>query len=67
MDSKNDAELVHLSRAGNRDAYGELIRRYQHSIRSLACSLNCNSGFGRQWRACLQSTGCHSRCFTSMV
>jgi RNA polymerase sigma factor (sigma-70 family) len=39
MDSKNDAELVHLARAGNRDAYGELIRRYQHPIWGLACIL----------------------------
>lgn len=37
MNSKNDAELVHLARAGNRDAYGELIRRYQRSICGLAC------------------------------
>src|SRR5688572_1383680 len=39
MKSKNDAELVHLARAGNRDAYGELIRRYQRSICGLACLL----------------------------
>ena len=39
MNSKNDAELVHLARAGNRDAYGELIRRYQRSIWGLACLL----------------------------
>jgi RNA polymerase sigma factor (sigma-70 family) len=39
MNSKNDAELVHLARAGNRDAYGELIRRYQRSICGLACLL----------------------------
>jgi RNA polymerase sigma-70 factor (ECF subfamily) len=39
MNSKTDAELVHLARAGNREAYGELIRRYQHSIWSLACLL----------------------------
>jgi RNA polymerase sigma-70 factor, ECF subfamily len=39
MNSKNDAELVHLARAGNREAYGELIRRYQHSIWGLACLL----------------------------
>jgi hypothetical protein len=32
MKSKNDAELVHLARAGNRDAYSELIQRYQHPI-----------------------------------
>jgi RNA polymerase sigma factor (sigma-70 family) len=37
MNSKHDAELVHLARAGNRDAYGELIRRYQRSIYGLAC------------------------------
>lgn len=39
MDSKNDGELVQLARAGNREAYGELIRRYQHSIWGLACLL----------------------------
>jgi hypothetical protein len=39
MDSKNDAELVHLARAGNRDAYGELIRRYQRPIWGLASIL----------------------------
>lgn len=39
MDSKNDAELVRIARAGNRDAYGELIRRYQHQICGLACIL----------------------------
>jgi hypothetical protein len=32
MKSKNDAELVHLARAGNRDAYSELIQRYQRPI-----------------------------------
>jgi RNA polymerase sigma-70 factor (ECF subfamily) len=36
MKSKNDAELVHLARAGSRDAYGELISRYQRSIWGLA-------------------------------
>ncbi|HYD84996.1 MAG TPA: sigma-70 family RNA polymerase sigma factor, partial [Opitutus sp.] len=39
MNSKNDADLVQLARAGNRDAYGELIRRYQRSICGLACLL----------------------------
>ncbi|HEY7335312.1 MAG TPA: sigma-70 family RNA polymerase sigma factor [Bryobacteraceae bacterium] len=39
MDAKNDAELVHLARAGNRDAYDELIRRYERSIWGLACIL----------------------------
>jgi RNA polymerase sigma-70 factor (ECF subfamily) len=39
MDSKTDAELVHLARTGNPDAYGELIRRYQRSICALACLL----------------------------
>ena len=39
MKSKNDAELVDLARSGNRDAYGELIRRYQRSIWGLACLL----------------------------
>jgi RNA polymerase sigma factor (sigma-70 family) len=39
MNSKNDAELVHLARAGNREAYGTLIRRYQQSIWGLACLL----------------------------
>jgi RNA polymerase sigma factor (sigma-70 family) len=36
MDSKNDAQLVHWARAGNRDAYDELIRRYQRPIWGLA-------------------------------
>jgi RNA polymerase sigma factor (sigma-70 family) len=36
MNSKNDAELVHLARAGNRDAYGELVWRYQRPIWGLA-------------------------------
>jgi RNA polymerase sigma factor (sigma-70 family) len=36
MKSKNDAELVHLARTGNRDAYSELIRRYQRPIWGLA-------------------------------
>jgi hypothetical protein len=39
MDSKNNAELVLLARGGNRDAYGELIRRYQHQIWGLAAIL----------------------------
>lgn len=39
MNSKNDAELVDLARAGNREAYDELIRRYQRSIWGLACLL----------------------------
>ena len=36
MNSKEDAELVHSARAGNRDAYGELIRRYQRPMWGLA-------------------------------
>ena len=32
MDSSKDADLVRKARAGNRDAYGELIRRYQNQI-----------------------------------
>ncbi len=44
MGSKNDAELVHWARTGNRDAYGELVRRYQHSIWGLA-SLLVNDRF----------------------
>ena len=39
MDSKSDGQLVHWARAGNRDAYDELIRRYQRSIWGLACLL----------------------------
>jgi RNA polymerase sigma factor (sigma-70 family) len=39
MDSKTDAELVRLARAGDQDAYGELIRRYQRQIWGLACIL----------------------------
>ena len=39
MEAKTDAELVDLTRSGNRDAYGELIRRYQRSIWRLACLL----------------------------
>ena len=39
MESKKDAELVNLARMGNRDAYDELIRRYQRSIWGLACLL----------------------------
>lgn len=39
MDSKSDGQLVHLARAGNRDAYDELIRRYQRSIWGLAALL----------------------------
>jgi len=39
MDSKTDADLVGMARAGNRDAYGELIRRYQRQIWGLACVL----------------------------
>lgn len=39
MDSINDAHLVRMARAGNRDAYGELIRRHQHQIWGLACTL----------------------------
>ncbi len=36
MISKNDGELVQMARAGNRDAYGELVRRYQRPIWGLA-------------------------------
>src|SRR5690242_13233184 len=39
MHSRSDDELVGLARAGERDAYGELIRRYQHQICGLACVL----------------------------
>ncbi|MBV8844741.1 MAG: sigma-70 family RNA polymerase sigma factor [Bryobacterales bacterium] len=39
MNSQSDAELVQLARAGNRDAYDELIRRSQRSIWGLACLL----------------------------
>ena len=34
-----DSDLVRMARAGNRDAYGELIRRYQNQICGLACTL----------------------------
>ena len=44
MQSKSDVELVHLARSGNRDAYGELIRRYQRQICALA-SLLVNDRF----------------------
>jgi RNA polymerase sigma factor (sigma-70 family) len=36
VDSKSDADLVRMARAGHRDAYGELIHRYQHQIWGLA-------------------------------
>jgi RNA polymerase sigma factor (sigma-70 family) len=39
MDSKSDADLVRLARAGSQDAYSELIRRYQRQIWALACVL----------------------------
>jgi RNA polymerase sigma-70 factor (ECF subfamily) len=39
MGSKTDAELVRLARAGRRDAYDELIRRYQNPTLGLACLL----------------------------
>ena len=43
MDSKagarNDAELVWRSRMGDRDAFGELIERYQRQMWGLACTL----------------------------
>ena len=39
MKSKKDAELVHLARAGNREAFDELIVRYRRSIWGLACLL----------------------------
>src|SRR5262245_12256242 len=36
MESKSDAELVNMARAGNREAYNELIRRHQRSMWALA-------------------------------
>ncbi|HKD03214.1 MAG TPA: RNA polymerase sigma factor [Terriglobales bacterium] len=39
MDSKTDAELVHLAPAGNRAAFDELVLRYRRPIRGLACLL----------------------------
>jgi len=39
MQSRDDAQLVHLARAGNREAYNELIRRYQRSMWGLAYGL----------------------------
>src|SRR5487761_1708532 len=39
MEAMLGAQLVELARAGNREAYGELIRRYQRSIYGLACVL----------------------------
>ena len=36
MQPKSDAELVHLARSASREAYDELIRRYQHSIWGVA-------------------------------
>jgi RNA polymerase sigma-70 factor (ECF subfamily) len=39
MDAKLDAKLVGLARSGDRDAYGELIYRYQRQIYGLACVL----------------------------
>jgi RNA polymerase sigma factor (sigma-70 family) len=39
MDGKLDAKLVELARSGDREAYGELIHRYQRQICGLACVL----------------------------
>jgi RNA polymerase sigma factor (sigma-70 family) len=39
MNSTSDAELVERSRQGDRDAFSELIRRYQRPIYALACTL----------------------------
>jgi len=39
MNSISDAELVRSAREGNREAYSELIRRYQKHIYALACAL----------------------------
>ncbi|HET7873759.1 MAG TPA: sigma-70 family RNA polymerase sigma factor [Terriglobales bacterium] len=39
MNSTSDAELVHRARQGDREAFSELIRRYQRPIYALACAL----------------------------
>lgn len=39
MDPNSDAELVNAARAGNRQAFGDLVGRYQRQIYGLACIL----------------------------
>jgi RNA polymerase sigma factor (sigma-70 family) len=39
MDRNSDAELVDTARAGNRQAFGDLVNRYQRQIYGLACIL----------------------------
>ncbi|MGC2401814.1 MAG: sigma-70 family RNA polymerase sigma factor, partial [Acidobacteriaceae bacterium] len=39
MDPNSDAELVNAARAGNRQAFGDLVNRYQRQIYGLACIL----------------------------
>src|SRR5271168_5646207 len=40
----NDAELVNGTLAGNRDAFGQIVSRYQSLICSLACSATGSLG-----------------------
>jgi len=42
MTNATDAELVALTRGGDRDAYGELVARYQGHVYALAYSLADN-------------------------
>jgi RNA polymerase sigma factor (sigma-70 family) len=39
MDPNSDAELVNSARSGNRQAFGDLVGRYQRQIYGLACIL----------------------------
>jgi RNA polymerase sigma-70 factor (ECF subfamily) len=55
--SRTDAELVHMARENNRDAYGELVRRYRAGCLRFASSLLRDRGEAEEevqnalWRA----------------
>lgn len=48
MEQKTDAELVLLTREGNRDAFGYLVERYQQMVRRIAVRLIASEEIARE-------------------
>jgi len=48
MTNKADSELVALALAGDKDAFGQLIERYQHMVRRIALGMVAQEEIARE-------------------
>jgi RNA polymerase sigma factor (sigma-70 family) len=48
MDKRTDAELVRLARSGNKNAFGQLIERYQQMTRRIALGMVANDQVAKE-------------------